>query len=134
MLFTPIKLNTTAGFLISFSLRKSRYHSLVSWLLGVYLVYVTPDRQKEKENRKSDFIRGKTFPHRCFINVSVLESQGLSHLALTSVNTAARILTFSLEVGSFFLQFLDWWYTQGGSDTGPGDRQDIPKPPTVITG
>jgi len=107
------------GFLISFSLRKSRYHSLVSWLLGVYLVYVTPDRQKEKENRKSDFIR---------------ESHGLSHLALTSVNTAARILTFSLEVGSFFLQFLDWWYTQGWSDTGPGDRQDIPKPPTVITG
>ena len=58
MLFTPIKLITSAGFLISFSLRKSRYHSLVSWLLGVYLVYVTPDRHKEKENKKQNEMRG----------------------------------------------------------------------------
>ena len=40
-------------------MRKSRYHSLVSWLLGVYLVYVTPDRHKEKENKKLDVMRGK---------------------------------------------------------------------------
>ena len=49
-----------SGLLLSFSLRKSKYHNLLSWLLGVYLVYVTPDRQKEKENRKLDTIRSKT--------------------------------------------------------------------------
>jgi len=109
------------GLLLSFSLRKSKYHNLLSWLLGVYLVYVTPDRQKEKENRKLDTIR---------------ESRGLKHLAITSVSGAARILTFSLEVGSFFLQFLDWWYAQGGvggAHTVQGDSQDIPKPPPAIT-
>ena len=50
---------------------------------------------------------------------------------------AARILTFSLEVGSFFLQFLDWWYAQGGvggAHTVQGGSQDIPKPPPAITG
>ena len=49
-----------AGFLLCFSLRKSKYHNLLSWLVGVYLVYVTPDKQKEKENRKLEAIQGKT--------------------------------------------------------------------------
>ena len=67
----------------------------------------------------------------------VLGSRGLKHLAITSVGTAARVLTFSLEVGSFFLQFLDWWYAQrdvGGDRLGLGGGQTIPKPPPTITG
>jgi len=106
------------GFLLSFSLKKSRFHNLLSWLVGVYLIYVTQDRQKEKESRKMHVIQ---------------ESHGLTHLAITSVSTTARILTFSLEVGSFFLQFLDWWYTQGGPTAGDRDTQDIPRPPPIIT-
>ena len=53
------------------------------------------------------------------------------------MSTVARVLTFSLEVGSFFLQFLDWWYSQregGGEGGGLVGGQTIPKPPPTITG
>ena len=60
----------------------------------------------------------------------------MRHLAISSISTAARVLTFSLEVGSFFLQFLDWWYAHGGS--GPGKELQtgflIPAPPPPVTG
>ena len=58
-------------------------------------------------------------------------------MAIISVSRVSRVLTFSLEVGSFFLQFLDWWYTQGdgGSEGGGlGGNRTIPKPPPTITG
>ena len=61
----------------------------------------------------------------------------MRHLAITSISTAARVLTFSLEVGSFFLQFLDWWYAHGGG-SGPGKDHEtsvlIPAPPPPVTG
>merc|ERR1711915_313862 len=109
------------GFLLSFTLRKGKHHSLLSWLLGLCLVYVTPDGQKLKEGRQLKAIKG---------------SQGLRHLAISSMSTAARVLTFSLEVGSFFLQFLDWWYAHGGG-SGPGKDLEtnllIPAPPPPVT-
>ena len=45
------------------------------------------------------------------------------------------MLTFSLEVGSFFLQFLDWWYSQDNNNGSQNiNSSNLPPPPPVITG
>ena len=74
---------------------------------GFHLVSLTPERMREKsrkidqnENRKKN-IRSRFFKTKLF-----LESGGLSYFLSSSISKFARLLTFCLEFGSFFLQFL----------------------------
>ena len=81
---------------------------------------------------------------------SFLESGGLRALALSLISTLAKVLTFSLETGSFFLQFLgkrsvctllrlsiipnsaDWWYnTEEGAGSAPRSNTAPPPPPSL---
>ena len=40
---------SASDFLLRFTLRKSRHHSLLSFLLGYYLVSVSPERSRAKQ-------------------------------------------------------------------------------------
>ena len=116
-----------SGFLLRFSLsEEGKHHNLLSYLIGkkkihiffllkikiiaysgFHLVSLTPERMREKsrkiyqnENSKKN-ICAHFFKTKLF-----LDSGGLSYFLSSSVSKFGRLLTFCLEFGSFFLQFL----------------------------
>lgn len=108
----------TLGFLLSFTLKKTKYHSLSAYLAGISLVYVDPDTLREMEARNEAWMQN---------------SSGWKLALASSVAQMAKVVTFSLEVGSFFLQFMDWWYNQE-RDNGDLRTETIPKPPEPVKG
>jgi len=104
--------------LLSFTLQKTKYHSILAFLAGINLVYVSPERAKQKMEQQNKIIEG---------------SQGLKRIALTSVAGAAGAINFGLEIGSFFLQFLDWWYNREREELSK-HTEEIPQPPPQIEG
>lgn len=106
------------GLLIAFTLKTSKYHSLSSYLAGYFLVYGDPNKLREMEKKNNDFLA---------------RNGGWRKVAVTSVQSLAKVLTFGLEVGSFFLQFVDWWYNQE-RDTSEAIADSVPKPPSPMKG
>jgi len=106
------------GFLIAFTLKGSKYHSLSSYLAGYHLVYAEPETLKEMEAKSKEYLK---------------RSGGWRKVTAASVQSLAKMLTFGLEVGSFFLQFIDWWYNQE-RDTRDNITDSVPKPPSPLKG
>ena len=94
-------------FLLSFTLQKSPHHSLLSYLLGIHLVTLTQERMREKEGNLNMSSNSELKSLNCTSLKSLFPDYGaLISLALVSAQSFAKIVRFSLETGSFFLQFL----------------------------
>lgn len=106
------------GFLLSFTLKGSKNHSLSSYLAGIYLIYIDPEKLQEREAKNEEFLN---------------EKGGWRNFMAKSVSSMAKLITFSLEVGSFFLQFLEWWYNQD-RESKESMADSIPRPPEPIKG
>ena len=91
-----------------FSLQKSKQHNILSLLVGYYLVNVTPERFREQSAKLDSAIRGATGIKNLTNNMwgTFSGSGGWRGLGLSSISSFAKVVTFSLETGSFFLQFL----------------------------
>ena len=76
---------------MSFTLQKSKYHGILSYLLSFHLLNVSHEKKREKEIRFESDLKG---------------SVGIQRLALYSISNLAKMITLTLETGSFFLQFL----------------------------
>ena len=74
-------------FMLMYSIKRSRHHHLWTYLEGVTLVFRDPNRSRD-DNQKEG---------------------GDNSLPARLAGALATGLTFSLETGAFFLQFLDWW-------------------------
>merc|ERR1711971_1186789 len=64
--------------------------------------------------------------------MGISESGGWRGLALNSISSFAKLITFSLETGSFFLQFLDWWYNREDTPSPAFSSEAIPPPPPLL--
>ena len=91
-----------------FTLQKSKHHSILSLLVGYYLVNVTPERFREQSAKLDSAMKGAIEIKKKLDNQhgNISESGGWRGLALKSISSFAKLITFSLETGSFFLQFL----------------------------
>jgi len=117
MLFESLNL----AMFLAFSLKKSKFHNLFSFLVGVHLTYITPEEAKSKQFEEEELLS---------------TTKGLKKIVLNSVRGGAKALTFFLEVGTFFLQFLDFWYNnqdERSSGTLPNSSMDqLPPPPPIL--
>ncbi|KAF0292822.1 Peroxisome assembly protein 12 [Amphibalanus amphitrite] len=90
---------------LAYMFDKCGYHSPLSWLSGVRLETVTADDwrlARERDDKLSSWTR--------------LRSRGLpAALTLYGLHATTRLASHALQVGSFLVQFLQWW-------SGAGDR------------
>lgn len=97
-----------------------RCHSPLLRLAELTLRHLTDDEMAAKQTQQplSQLLHNKTRLQRVLMMLSRL-------LSLTSV-----VLSTSLSVGVFFLQFLDWWYASD-QRTATTMALPIPRPPTA---
>ena len=88
-------------FYLSYAVRKTSYHSLVTFIQGVKLQVLTGDKLSEMEDMDK---KGRDELH----DSPYIKDKIHYILKLISTNMATT-LTTGFEIGAFFLQFLDWW-------------------------
>ncbi|XP_071532710.1 peroxisome assembly protein 12 [Panulirus ornatus] len=107
----------TLVFYVRYVIGKSRFHSPLLLLCGVRLANLNKDDYEIIETRAERLLS--------FRNVRSL--QELGQWVMERVGSS---LMNSLEVGAFFLQFLDWFYSSGNTPRSI-ITQPIPPPPQI---
>ncbi|XP_023239503.1 peroxisome assembly protein 12-like [Centruroides sculpturatus] len=100
---------------VSYAIGKSAYHSPLLHISNTQLRTLTHEDQILLEKKKTIVnknIRWKGFPYNVF---------------QIGIKSLAAGISISLSTGAFFLQFLDWWYSQDNS--GYFSQFPIPPPP-----
>jgi len=82
--------------LLRFSFGHSKTHNLLFLLMGVHLQYALPSRARLLEEKRSELFS--------------LNSWSLRKAPILLLRGLGESILFGVEIGSFFAQFLDWWY------------------------
>ena len=105
--------------LMAFTFRATDHHSLASYLVGYRLAYLTPESSRRHEERSASLLK---------------TTHGLRHLLLSAALAASQAVSLGLEVGSFFLQVLEHWYSRTDSSLKVAASQGhLPPPPPQMT-
>lgn len=108
--------------LVAYSLRFTGHHSVAAWMTGYQLAYLSSESGRLQAEQSAALLRG---------------SRGLRYLLLSAVMATGRAVSLGLEVGSFFLQVVDHWYSRTDSSlkvaTSMQGRVPGPPPPIMAT-
>ena len=88
-------------FYLSYAVRKTSYHSIVTFIQGVKLQVLTGDKLSEMEDMDK---KGLDELHD-----SPYIKDKIHYISKLISTNMATTLTAGFEIGAFFLQFLDWW-------------------------